>query len=142
MSLDFSILILVVDDSSTMGQTIKTQLRQIGLPNVEVAHGGTTALAKMDKKKYSLVISDWNMDPMNGHDLLKRIRSNPVHARTPFIMVSEEADKGHVLAAKDAGADNYIVKPFTTQVLQVKLESIFASHADPVLVPCLPSKPP
>lgn len=134
MSLNLSTLVLVVDDSNTMGLILSTQLRQIGFLNVDLAHGGTTALAKMDKKKYGLVISDWNMDPMTGLDLLKRIRSHGEHAQIPFVMITAQSDKGHVLAAKDAGADNYIVKPFTAPALQAKLESVFANRDDGAIV--------
>jgi two-component system, chemotaxis family, chemotaxis protein CheY len=126
VKLNFAAPILVVDDSATMGRIIATQLQQIGFGDVDVAQGGTTALEKMDKKKYALVISDWNMAPMTGLELLARTRSHEAHARTPFIMISAEADRGHVMAAKDAGANGYLVKPFTAQALRAKLESVLA----------------
>jgi two-component system chemotaxis response regulator CheY len=123
MSLDFSTPVLVVDDSTTMGRIISTLLRQIGFQNVDIAHGGTTALAKMRASPYGLVISDWNMQPVTGLDLLKQIRSDEAHARTCFVMITAEAHKEHVWAAREAGADGYIVKPFTAQILQARLIS-------------------
>ena len=82
----------------------------------------------MDKTFYGLIISDWNMEPMTGLDLLKRVRSHSEHARARFIIMSATGDRSQVLAAKEAGADGYIVKPFTAQTLQAKLESAFGTE--------------
>jgi two-component system, chemotaxis family, chemotaxis protein CheY len=126
MSIDFSMPILVVEDSNTTGRIISGVLKQLGFQKVDLAHGGTTALAKMRQAGYGLVISDWNMHPMTGLDLLKQIRSETAFAHTRFIMITAESSMDHVIAAKKAGVDNFIVKPFTAQVLKEKLDSVFA----------------
>src|SRR5260370_1128745 len=90
------------------------------------SHGGDAAAHKMSDKRYGLGISDWNMEPMTGYDLLKEIRGDPHLAGTPFIMVTAESKTGHVIAAKKAGVDNYIVKPFNAQTLKSKIETVFA----------------
>ena len=87
---------------------------------------GESALAKMRDKRYGLVISDWNMEPMTGYDLLCQVRANPELGTTPFIMVTAESKTENVIAAKKAGVDNYIVKPFNAQTLKAKIEAVFA----------------
>ncbi len=126
MAVDPSMPILVVDDYNTMIRIIRNLLRQLGYEDVDDAADGASALSKMRDKRYGLVISDWNMEPMTGYDLLKEIRGDPNLAGTPFIMVTAESKTDHVIAAKKAGVDNYIVKPFNAQTLKSKIETVFA----------------
>jgi two-component system chemotaxis response regulator CheY len=127
MAVDHAMPVLVVDDYSTMIRIIRTLLKQLGFENVDDASDGTAALAKMRDRRYGLVISDWNMEPMTGYELLKQVRGTPELARTPFIMVTAEAKTENVIAAKKAGVNNYIVKPFNAQTLKTKIETVFAS---------------
>jgi two-component system, chemotaxis family, chemotaxis protein CheY len=83
-------------------------------------------LEKMQYKRYGLVISDWNMEPMTGYELLKKVRSDPAIGSTPFIMVTAESKTENVVAAKQAGVNNYIVKPFNAETLKSKIEAVFA----------------
>jgi len=129
MAVDLSIPILVVDDYNTMIRIIRNLLRQIGFENVDDAADGSSALARMRGKKYGLIISDWNMEPMTGFDLLREVRGDPQLAATPFIMITAEAKTENVIAAKQAGASNYIVKPFNAQTLKTKIEAVFAAAA-------------
>jgi two-component system chemotaxis response regulator CheY len=123
MSCDLSMPVLVVEDSNTMGRIICGLLKRIGFQKVDVAHGGTTALAKMRSEAYGLVISDWNMQPMTGLELLKQIRSEPVFAKTRFIMITAETTTDNVIAAKSAGADGFVAKPFTAQTLKARIDA-------------------
>jgi two-component system, chemotaxis family, chemotaxis protein CheY len=127
MALDLSMPILVVDDYNTMIRIIRNLLKQLGFENVDDASDGASALTKMRGRRYGLVISDWNMEPMTGYDLLKEIRSDPGLAGTPFIMVTAESKTDNVIAAKGAGVNNYIVKPFNAQTLKSKIETVFAA---------------
>jgi two-component system chemotaxis response regulator CheY len=127
MAIDHAMPVLVVDDYSTMIRIIRNLLRQLGFENVDDASDGTAALAKMRDRRYGLVISDWNMEPMTGYELLKQVRAMPEFARTPFIMVTAEAKTENVIAAKKAGVNNYIVKPFNAQTLKTKIETVFAA---------------
>jgi two-component system, chemotaxis family, chemotaxis protein CheY len=122
---DVSMPILVVDDSDTVCRIISNMLlNQLGFQKVTLAHGGITALAKMRGENYSLIISDWNMHPMTGLDLLKQVRSEITFAKTRFIIVTANSSTNHVLEAKAAGVDGYIVKPFTAQVLKARIDAI------------------
>ena len=123
MAVDPSMPILVVDDYNTMIRIIRNLLRQLGYEDVDDAADGASALRD---RRYGLVISDWNMEPMSGYDLLKEIRGDPNLAGTPFIMVTAESKTDNVIAAKKAGVDNYIVKPFNAQTLKSKIETVFA----------------
>ena len=125
MAVDLSIPVLVVDDYNTMIRIIRNLLRQLGFTDVDEANDGSAALAKMRKRTYGLVISDWNMEPMTGYDLLQEVRSDPSLYNTPFIMVTAESKTENVIAAKKAGVSNYIVKPFNAQTLKTKIEAIF-----------------
>ena len=125
MALDPNMSVLVVDDYSTMIRIIRNLLRQLGFVDVDDASDGASALAKMNTKRYGLVISDWNMEPMTGYDLLRQVRANPELETTPFIMVTAESKTENVIAAKKAGVDNYIVKPFNAQTLKAKIEAVF-----------------
>ncbi len=129
MELDLSMPILVVDDYNTMIRIIRNLLKQLGFEDVDDASDGSSALSKMRSKRYGLVISDWNMEPMTGYDLLREIRCDPNLARTPFIMVTAESKTDNVIAAKKAGVNNYIVKPFNAQTLKAKIETVFAQSA-------------
>lgn len=123
MALDPSMPILVVDDYQTMVRIIRNLLKQLGFENVDDASDGQAAIAKMRDKQYGLVISDWNMEPMTGFELLQRVREEDALSATPFIMVTAESRTENVVAAKKAGVDNYIVKPFNAQTLRSKIES-------------------
>ncbi len=132
MALNLSLSVLVVDDASTMIRIISNLLRQIGFRDIDEVQGGATALAKMRIKRYGLVISDWNMEPITGIDLLRQVRADPDLGEIPFIMVTAETRTKNVIAARDAGVSNFIVKPFTAQVLNAKIEAVFAEKAAPV----------
>jgi two-component system chemotaxis response regulator CheY len=125
MAVDLAMPILVVDDYNTMVRIIRNLLKQLGFQNIDDASDGTAALTKLRAKKYGLVISDWNMEPMTGFDLLKEVRADPVLGKTPFIMITAESKTENVIAAKKAGVDNYIVKPFNAQTLQHKIAAVF-----------------
>jgi two-component system chemotaxis response regulator CheY len=125
MAVDLSMPILVVDDYHTMVRIIRNLLKQLGFENVDDAPDGAAALQKLRAKKYGLVISDWNMEPMTGFDLLREVRGDPALVSTPFIMVTAESKTENVIAAKKAGVDNYIVKPFNAQTLQHKIHAVF-----------------
>jgi len=127
MALDPSMPVLVVDDYSTMVRIIRNLLRQLGFADVDDAPDGAAALAKMRSKRYGLVISDWNMEPMTGFDLLRQVRDDPQLEETPFIMVTAESRTENVIAARKAGVNNYIVKPFNAQTLKTKIEAVFAA---------------
>jgi two-component system chemotaxis response regulator CheY len=130
MAFDLSMPILVVDDYSTMIRIIRNLLKQLGFENVDDASDGSAALAKMQTKRYGLVISDWNMEPMTGYDLLKEVRASPEFSKTPFIMITAESKTENVIAAKKAGVNNYIVKPFNAATLKTKMEAVFPGSAD------------
>jgi len=131
MAIDLSTPVLVVDDYNTMVRIIRNLLRQLGFEHIDDANDGSQALEKMRVKKYGLVISDWNMEPMTGYDLLQQVRSDPGLAATPFIMVTAESKTDNVVAAKKAGVSNYIVKPFNAQTLKTKIEAIFPDAEAP-----------
>ncbi len=125
MAVNLSMPVLVVDDYNTMIRIIRNLLRQLGFEHIDDASDGSVALAKMQERNYGLVISDWNMEPMTGYELLQQVRSNPNLAATPFIMVTAESKTDNVIAAKKAGVSNYIVKPFNAQTLKSKIEAVF-----------------
>ena len=129
MALDPSMSVLVVDDYSTMVRIIRNLLRQLGFADIDDANNGEMALAKMHSKRYGLVISDWNMEPMTGYDLLREVRADPNLATTPFIMITAESKTENVIAAKKAGVNNYIVKPFNAATLKTKIEAVFPDLA-------------
>jgi two-component system, chemotaxis family, chemotaxis protein CheY len=128
MALDLSMPVLVVDDYNTMIRIIRNLLRQLGFQDVDEATDGTTALAKLRGRSYGLIISDWNMEPMTGYELLKRVRADEDLHATPFIMVTAESKTENVIAAKQAGVNNYIVKPFNADTLRSKIEMVFGAH--------------
>jgi two-component system, chemotaxis family, chemotaxis protein CheY len=116
--------VLVVDDYSTMRRIIRSLLQQIGITNIAEARDGSTALGKLREDAFDLVISDWNMEPMSGLQLLKEVRADNKLAKLPFIMVTAETKTENVAAAKIAGVSNYIVKPFTAATLKQKIETV------------------
>jgi two-component system chemotaxis response regulator CheY len=126
MSVDLSMPVLVVDDYSTMVRIIRNLLRQVGFNNVDDASDGIGALRRLREKQYRLVISDWNMEPMSGYELLKEMRADPNLASVPFIMITAESKTENVIAAKKAGVSNYIVKPFNAATLKAKIDAIYA----------------
>lgn len=124
MAIDLGTPILVVDDYQTMVRIIRNLLKQLGFDDVDDASDGSTALAKLKKRQYGLVISDWNMEPMTGYELLQNVRADEDLKTTPFIMVTAESKTENVIAAKKAGVNNYIVKPFNAQTLRTKIEAV------------------
>jgi two-component system chemotaxis response regulator CheY len=117
--------VLIVDDYKTMIRIIRNLLKQLGFANVDEAGDGSAALNMMREKDYGLVISDWNMEPMTGYELLREVRADDRLSRTPFIMVTAESKTDNVVAAKKAGVNNYIVKPFNAATLKAKIDAIF-----------------
>ena len=116
--------VLVVDDYSTMRRIILNLLAQIGFADVDEAADGPTALKKLQSGGYTLVISDWNMEPMTGLQLLQEVRADNKLKAMPFIMVTAESKTENVVAAKQAGVSNYIIKPFNADTLKKKIESV------------------
>ena len=125
MAVDLSMQVLVVDDYKTMIRIIRNLLKQLGFANVDEAADGSAALELMRQKRYGLVISDWNMEPMTGFELLREVRADDQLSRTPFIMVTAESKTENVIAAKKAGVNNYIVKPFNAATLKSKIDAVF-----------------
>lgn len=124
--LDTSIKVLVVDDMSTMRRIVKNVLKQIGYENIVEAEHGQDALNKLKGGGFGLVVSDWNMPVMSGIDLLRAVRADGHLKTLPFLMVTAEAQKDNIIEAVQAGVSNYVVKPFTAEALQEKLNKIFA----------------
>jgi two-component system chemotaxis response regulator CheY len=116
--------VLVVDDYKTMIRIVRGLLEQLDFRNIDEAMDGPTALQRLQEKEYGLILSDWNMAPMTGIDLLRTVRAEPRTKAIPFIMVTAEAKTENVVAAKQAGANNYIIKPFTLDMLKQKLTAV------------------
>lgn len=116
--------ILVVDDYPTMRRIVCNLLDQIGYKEVEEASDGQEALEKLKHKQFDMIISDWNMEPMTGIELLRHVRASPNMSKLPFIMVTAESKGDNVVSAKNAGASQYIVKPFTAETLKSKISSV------------------
>ena len=116
---------LVVDDFSTMRRIVRNLLKELGYSNVDEAEDGAMALSKLKNEQFDFVISDWNMPVMNGLDMLKSIRADATLAKLPVLMVTAEAKKENIIAAAQAGANGYVVKPFTAATLDEKLGKIF-----------------
>ena len=119
--------VLVVDDYSTMRRILRNLLTQIGFSNIDEAADGSSALAKLREKRFGLVISDWNMEPMTGLELLKEVRADSRLKDTPFVMITAESKTENVIEAKKAGVNNYIVKPFNAETLKKKIESVLGT---------------
>lgn len=121
MAVDKNMEILIVDDMKSMLQIIESILNQLGFRKIDKASNGEQALARLKEKKYNLVLSDWNMEPMSGLDLLKQIRADAALKTLPVILITAESKPENILAAKQAGVNNYIVKPFNAVTLKEKL---------------------
>jgi two-component system chemotaxis response regulator CheY len=118
--------ILVVDDMSTMRRIVKNIFKELGFTNIEEAENGSDALGKLKGDKFDLVVSDWNMPVMPGIELLRNIRADAGLKHIPVLMVTAEAQKENLMEAIQAGVSNYVVKPFTADVIKQKLDKIFA----------------
>jgi two-component system, chemotaxis family, chemotaxis protein CheY len=119
--------ILVVDDYATMLRILTNLLKQLGFNNVDTALDGSEALQKLKDGSFDFVISDWNMEPMTGIELLRQVRGDDSLKHLPFIMVTAESKSENVIAAKEAGVSNYIVKPFNAETLKSKMESVLGA---------------
>ena len=124
---DKNLPILIVDDYKTMLRIIRNLLKQLGFSNVDEATDGSAALQKLRDKEFGLVISDWNMEPMSGLQLLKEMRADMKLKELPFIMITAESKSENVVAAKEAGVSNYIVKPFNAATLKGKLTTVLGN---------------
>ncbi len=124
MAVDKSMNILVVDDYKTMIRIVRGLLEQLGFSNIDDAMDGPTALEKIRQKDYGLILSDWNMAPMTGYELLQAVRGDPRTKAVPFVMVTAEVKTENVVLARAAGCSNYIIKPFNLAVLKQKLTSV------------------
>ena len=124
MAVDMNMPVLIVDDYKTMLRIIRNLLKQLGFDTVDEAADGSEALGKMRTRDYGLVISDWNMEPMTGYQLLKEVRADDGLKATPFIMITAESKTDNVVAAKKAGVNNYIVKPFNAATLKTKISAV------------------
>ena len=124
MAVDKNMPILIVDDYKTMLRIIRNLLNQLNFTNVKEAGNGQTALQKLRSNPVELVISDWNMEPMTGLQLLREVRADANLKDTPFIMITAESKTENVVAAKEAGVSNYIVKPFNAETLKSKMSSV------------------
>ena len=129
MPVNKSMPVLIVDDYKTMLRIVRGLLNQLGFMNIDEATDGTMAWDMVQKKQYGLIVSDWNMEPMSGFEFLKLVRTNaaPNIKSLPFIMVTAESKTENIVAAKQAGVSNYIVKPFNAQTLKQKLEAVFGA---------------
>ena len=119
---NFVLPILVVDDNKSITGVLAALLRKIGFTDIDEVHDGVTALQKIIERKYGLVISDWQMEPVTGHDLLQAIRNDESLAKIPFIMITADPDIKKVIDAKNAGVNGYITKPFDVYTLRSKIE--------------------
>lgn len=124
MAVDMNMKVLIVDDYKTMLRILRNLLRQLNFLNVDEASDGAEALSKLRQDKFGLVISDWNMEPMTGIQLLREVRADDSLKHLPFIMITAESKSENVIAAKEAGVSNYIVKPFNAETLKTKLTSV------------------
>jgi two-component system chemotaxis response regulator CheY len=122
---DTNMKFLVVDDFSTMRRIVRNLLKELGFTNVDEAEDGVVALQKLKSEPYDFIVSDWNMPNMTGIDLLKAIRADAALKHLPVLMVTAEAKKENIIAAAQAGASGYVVKPFTAATLDEKLNKIF-----------------
>jgi two-component system chemotaxis response regulator CheY len=123
-AIDMNMPILIVDDYKTMLRIIRNLLKQLGFNNVDEATDGSMALQKLRERGYGMIISDWNMEPMSGLELLKEVRADTKLNELPFIMITAESKSENVIAAKQAGVSNYIVKPFNAATLKTKLTAV------------------
>ncbi|MDH5749166.1 MAG: response regulator [Rhodospirillales bacterium] len=124
MAVDLNMNVMIVDDYKTMLRILRNLLKQLNFSNVDEATDGAQALEKLRAGNFGLVISDWNMEPMTGIQLLREVRADPKLKHIPFIMVTAESKSENVISAKEAGVSNYIVKPFNAETLKSKLVSV------------------
>ena len=127
VAVDMNMQILIVDDYNTMLKILENLLKQLGFRNVDSAMDGAEALNKLNSSKFDFVISDWNMEPMTGIELLREVRANEKLKHLPFIMVTAESKTENVVAAQKAGVSNYIVKPFNAETLKGKMASVIGA---------------
>ena len=126
---DANLKFLVVDDFSTMRRIVRNLLKELGFTNIEEAEDGVIALQKLNGGSFQFVVSDWNMPNMDGLTLLQTVRASPNLRHLPFLMITAEAKRENIIAAAQAGADGYIVKPFTGATLKEKMQKIFDKHS-------------
>jgi two-component system chemotaxis response regulator CheY len=129
MMVDKSLKILVVDDFPTMRRIVRNLLKELGFENVDEAEDGVQGLEKLRTGSFQFVVSDWNMPNLDGLEMLKQIRQDPNLKHLPVLMVTAEAKKENIVAAAQAGASGYVVKPFTAATLEEKLNKIFEKMA-------------
>ena len=127
MPVDKNMRILIVDDFKTMLMITDNLLRQMGFRNIDQAKDGTSALEKLSKAPYGLVLSDWNMEPMDGLTMLTHIRATPALKHTPVILITAESKPENIIKAKQAGVNNYIVKPFNGVTLKEKIAAVLGN---------------
>ena len=124
MTIDTNMPVLIVDDYKTMLRVLRNFLLQLNFGNIEEATDGSMALQKLRQQDFGFVISDWNMEPMTGIQLLREVRADDKLKHLPFIMITAESKSENVIAAKQAGVSNYIVKPFSAETLKSKMTSV------------------
>ncbi len=126
MAVNKDMPVLVVDDYASMVRIVRGMLNELGFKNIDSAANGEDAFEKIQTTKppYELILSDWNMQPVSGLELLKKVRGKEETVKTPFVMVTAEAKVENVMEARKAGVNNYIIKPFTTAVLKQKLSTV------------------
>jgi two-component system chemotaxis response regulator CheY len=132
MVIDRHLSVLLLDDERTMRRIVRTQLEQLGFLDFDEANSATEALAKLAKRRYGLIFSDWHMEGISGLDFLWAVRRDPGLQNIPFIMVTGESRPDNVIAAKKAGVSGYLVKPFDAPKLQAKIEMILATRSSPL----------
>ena len=125
--MDGEATILVVDDHRTMQAIVAHQLRDLGFHSIDTASDAVTALTMLASRRYHLILSDWNMEPMSGIALLENLRRDPSYAATPFILVTAESRPENVLEARRLGVDGYLVKPFDRAGLKAKLSAVLGA---------------
>ncbi|MEP0707681.1 response regulator [Parvibaculum sp.] len=124
MAVNMKMPILIVDDYKTMLRIVRNLLTKLGFSDIDEATDGMDALAKLKNRNYGLVVSDWNMQPMTGYELLQKVRGDDRLKSLPFVMVTAESKVENVIAARQAGVNNYIIKPFSAEVLKAKLKTV------------------
>lgn len=127
MAIDWSMPILVVDDHRTMQAIVAHQLRDLGFRSIDTAGDAVTALTMLAQRRYRLILSDWNMEPMSGIAFLENLRRDPSHAAIPFILITAESRPENVLEARRLGVDGYLVKPFDRAGLKAKLAAVLGA---------------
>ncbi len=124
MAVNMKMPILIVDDYKTMLRIVRNLLTKLGFSDIDEETDGMDALAKLKNRNYGLVVSDWNMQPMTGYELLQKVRGDDRLKSLPFVMVTAESKVENVIAARQAGVNNYIIKPFSAEVLKAKLKTV------------------